>query len=377
MLIGIDGNEANIEKRVGVNVYTFDLLWSIYKLQKKMTKDTNPIKFQIFLKNMPLADLPKETSYWKYKVLSGRGVWILTKLLPHLWKTKEKPSVFFTPSHYLPPLTPMPKVCSIMDLGYLKFSGQFKKYDYWQLRVWSAISILVSKRIITISNSSKRDIVRHYPFASKKTSVTHLAYDKGRFNTEISKDDVRRTKNKYSIVGDYVLFISTLKPSKNVEGLLDAWSKIVGKSEVGKLVIAGKRGWFFDSVFEKVKKLNLEDSVIFTDYIDEGDKPALIAGAKVFVLPSFWEGFGLDPLYAMACGVPAVVSKVGSLPEVVGKAGLYFDPYDSNDIAQKLLKVLRMSTSGYNKLVNEGLRQASKFSWEKTARKTLKVITTL
>ena len=226
MIIGIDGNEANVEKRVGVNQYAFELLKNIHKLQEEWKKKHQVI---VYLKNKPQKDLPKQNSHWKYKVIKGRGLWIITKLMPNLFFNKEKPDVFFAPSHYLPLFAPCPVVCTIHDLGYLKFSEQFRKYDFWQLKIWSAISIFISKAIIAVSNSTKRDIVRHYPFASKKIFITPHGYDKNRFNTRISKEDVRRVKNKYSIVNDYVLFISTLKPSKNIEGLLEAWKLLVQK----------------------------------------------------------------------------------------------------------------------------------------------------
>lgn len=370
MLIGIDGNEANIVNRVGVNVYAFELLRYIYQLQHEWNKKH---KLIVYLKNPPLGDMPKETKFFKYKVIPGERFWIITKLTPALFRDTPKPDIFFTPSHYVPPFALMPKVCSIMDLGYLKFSEQFKKSDFWQLFLWSAWSILLSKRIIAISTSTKNDIVRHYPFASKKITVTHLAYDKGKFNLNVPKEDVRRVLQKYSIV-NYILYLGTLKPSKNIEGLLEAWSKIVNRFPSFVLVIGGKKGWLYKTIFEKVEKLGINKNVVFTDFVDEKDKPGIIAGAKVFVLPSFWEGFGLDVLNAMASGVPVVVSKVGSLPEVAGKAGIYVDPYDANSIADGISKVLSMSQVDYNKLVEAGVRQADKFSWEKTARETLKIL---
>ncbi len=373
MIVGIDGNEANIESRVGVNQYSLNLLWEISKLQGEW-KNTH--KFIVYLKNSPLPDLPKPTKYFSYKVIPGGGAWLIRKLTPSLYQDKPRPDIFFTPSHYVPVFAPMPRVCSIMDLGYLKFSGQFKKYDFWQLNLWSAYSIFVSKAVIAISNSTKDDILRHYPFASKKVFVTHLAYDKEVFNTNISDEDVRRVKKSYAIVSDYILYLSTLKPSKNVEGLVDAFGILKKKNKVKntKLVIAGKKGWLYESIFERVKALNLEKDVIFTDFIPEKDKAPLTKGAKALVLPSFWEGFGLDVLNAMACGVPVVVSDVGSLPEVAGEAGIVVNPYQPSSIAAGILKVLSMGNLEYNKLVKKGLEQVKKFSWESTARKTLEIL---
>jgi glycosyltransferase involved in cell wall biosynthesis len=373
MIVGIDGNEANIEKRVGVNQYAYEILKGIAKLQDEW-KDK--FKFIVYLKEKPLPDLPKETNFFKYKIIPGGGVWIMTKLTPHLWFDPVRPDIFFSPSHYIPPFVCIPRVCSIMDLGYLKFSGQFRKIDFWQLKLWSAISIYISKVVIAISNSTKADIVRHYPFAKGKIYVTPLAFDPDQFNNNVSAEDVRRVKNKYSIVSDYVLYLGTLKPSKNVEGLVEALASLNLKPQISnlKLVIAGKKGWLYDSIFKKVEELGLKDRVTFTDFVPEEDKPALVKGARVFVLPSFWEGFGLDALNAMACGVPVVASKVGSLPEVVGEAGILVDPYNINSIAKGISEVLLADEKKYNDLVQRGLMQARKFSWENTTSKTLKVL---
>ena len=371
MVIGIDGNEANIEKRVGVNVYAFELLRSIRELQKKGAVNH---KLIVFLKRPPLGDMPKETQNFKYKIIPGQGAWILTKLMPHLGRNLEKLDLFFPPSHYIPPIAYQPRACSIMDLGYLKFMGQFRKYDFWQLKYWSAISIFLSKVVFAISENTKKDIVLRYPFAAKKVVVTPLAYDKELFNVHVPKEDIKRVKERYTIVDDYILFLSTLKPSKNVEGLIKAFNSITDSFPNTKLVIAGKKGWLYDSIFEEVKKFGLGDKIIFTDFISEEDKPALIAGAKVFCLPSFWEGFGLDVLNAMACGVPVVVSNSGSLPEVAGDAGIYVDPNSSESISEGIGKVLSMNNVEYNKLVEKGLEQVKKFSWEKTALKTIEAL---
>lgn len=371
MIIGIDGNEANVNQRVGVNTYAFELLKNLRKLQEV---GGNPHDLIVYLRNKPLPDMPEESSAFRYRIISGSFFWILTKLMPNLFFARPRPDIFFSLSHYTPPLAPIPRVCSIMDLGYLEFSGQFRKKDFWQLKIWTAISVFVSKAIIAISNSTKTDIVRHYPNAVGKIYVTPLACDDARFNTSISEKDVRRIRDRYAIVDDYVLYLGTLKPSKNIEGLVSAFSIIAGKLSGVKLVIAGKRGWLYEPIFRTVRSLGLGDRVIFTDFVPEEDKPALIRGAKVFVLPSFWEGFGLDVLNAMACGVPVVVSNTGSLPEVVGSAGTLVEPYNINSIAEGIKGVLLASESKYNNKVKEGLEQVKKFSWEETARQTLEIL---
>ena len=371
MLIGIDGNEANIQNRVGVNQYAFEILWGIARSYGSWSKKHRVI---VYLKDNPSKDLPPAKKSFSYKVIPGGGVWIVSKLMPYLLFSSARPDVFFSPHHYTPPISVVPLVCTIHDLGYLKFSGQFRKYDFWQLKYWSAWSVYISKYIISVSNSTREDIVRHYPYASKKTFVVHHGYDKTRFNRLINDEDVRRIKKKYSIVNDYLLFLGTLKPSKNIEGLLSAFGSVKKNFPEISLVIAGKKGWLYDSIFAKTKSLGLKD-VIFTDFVPEDDKPALIKGARAFVVPSFWEGFGMDVISAMAVGTPVVASSSGALPEACGQAAVLVDAYSVESIAQGVKKVLSMGESQYNKLISKGFAQAAKFSWDKAARETLEVLT--
>lgn len=370
MIIGIDGNEANVENRVGINTYAFNVLWEL----NRMSKANNNNKYIIYLKSTPSSNLPKENRNWEYKVLKAKKLWILTRLAPYLRLNSDKIDVFFTPSHYIPPFVNIPRVFSVMDLGYLESTEQFRTYDYWQLKLWTAYSMNVSKRIITISGQSERDIVRHHPKTALNTYITHLAYDKNIFNTKYNLNSIKDIKNRYSIVGNYILFMSTLKPSKNIDGLINAWNKVESKHKNTQLVIAGKKGWLYEPIFELVKKLKLEGRVVFTDFVPEKDKEHLIKGASVFILPSFWEGFGLDVLSSMASGVPTIISKIGSLPEVGGSAAVYVDPKDVNNIAQKISDVLELSKKEYNKLSDVSRLQASKFSWGKCAKHTLEIL---
>lgn len=373
MIIGIDGNEANIQNRVGVNVYAFKLL---HELQKLNENRSNPHNLIVYLKNEPLSDLPKETKNFKYKIIPGGGIWLITKLMPYLFSNPERIEILFSPSHYTIPFLTIPRIVSIMDLGYLENSGQFTKKVFWQLKYWTAISIFASKQVLTISEDSKKDIVRHYPFASKKVKVTYLSHDLEPKDYKVSENDVRRVKNKYSIVASYILYLGTLKPSKNIDGLIRAFNIISKKKEFQsiQLVIAGKKGWLYESLFELVEKFNIKDRVIFTDFFPENEKMALRKGAKVFVQVSHTEGFGIDTLSSLAIGTPVVVSNVGSLPEVAGDAGIVVNELNEEDIAKGIEKVLKMDKNEYNKLVEKGKAQARKFSWQKCASETLEII---
>lgn len=360
MKIGINGNEANIDNRVGVNQYAANLLIALEKLKKH--------EFVIYLSSQPGSHLPKERVGWTYKVLPGRGLWIISTLMPYLLLTGKKPDVLFTPSHYSPPIATIPTVVSVMDLGYLVTSEQFRKRDFLQLKYWTAWSINHAKKVIAISESTKREIAKYYPLAEKKTVVTHLAYDDKTFRLTIPKAKVDKVRKKYGIEGDYALYLGTLKPNKNIEGIVRAFGKLSSLPLI--LVIAGKKGWLYDQIFKLVEENNLTNGVIFTDFIPEEDKPALVSGASVFVSPSFWEGFGIHILEAMAVGTTVVCSKAGSLPEVGGSAVVYVDPENPSSIAEGI----RQALLNHDELKKKGLAQAKKFSWEKTARETLAVL---
>jgi glycosyltransferase involved in cell wall biosynthesis len=370
IIIGVDGNEANRENRVGVNTYAYETLRAMHKLQDEWS---GTYLFRIYLKEQPLPHMPKSSESWEYQVLPGSGLWIIKSLMPVLYTEKNKPQILWSPSHYVAPFSPQPKICSIMDLGYLEFSEQFTKKDFWQLKLWTAWSLLVSKKVISISETTRKDIVRHYPFTRNKITTTLLGYDSELYNKSLSESKVNLVKRKYGLK-DYVIFMSTLKPSKNVEGLIHAWKQVVAQFPHYKLVIAGKKGWLYESIFEIVKTNNLESSVVFTDFVPEEEKPYLIKGAQLFVLPSFWEGFGLDVLSALAMGIPVVVSNRGSLPEVVREAGIVVDPKDHNSISNGILTVLTLTSAEKKALIKKGFERASEFSWEATARKTLSVL---
>ena len=365
MRIGIDGNEANVTTRVGVNQYAYQLLKHINFLDQEN-------EYIIYLSSLPLADMPRPSINWDYKVLPGSGKWIIKSLTPYLLSNKDKIDVFFSPSHYTPPIARIPLICSIMDIGYLENSAQFPKLIFWQLKYWSAWSIFISKSIITISKASKKDILRQYRFARNKVHVTHLAYDKYLFNTKSKITNVRRIVNSKN----YFLYLGTLKPSKNIERIVSSFASLPQNIKSRhKLVIAGKKGWMYATIFNMVENLGITDNVIFTDYVPEDAKPGLIHNAKLLISPSLTEGFGIHVLEALACGTPVVISRSGSLPEVGGKAAIYVNPFNEASISEGIMKVATANTSTYNELSKASIRQANKFDWKETARKTIDIIT--
>lgn len=226
-----------------------------------------------------------------------------------------------------------------------------------------------SQKIISISEFTKKELIRYFNIPESKIKVIYLAADK-KFKP-LPKRMIKKVIKKNNLYFPYILYVGTLEPRKNIPNLLRAYSKIKDKIPP-KLVITGKKGWKYKEIFETINNLKLENDVIFTGYVPEEDLPALYNGAELFVYPSYYEGFGLPPLEAMQCGCPVITSNTSSLPEVVGKAGIMVNPNNIGEIANAMFKVLN-NKSLRRKMIKNGLKQAKKFSWEKTARETLKI----
>jgi glycosyltransferase involved in cell wall biosynthesis len=369
MLIGIDGNEANIKERVGIGQYAYEVLRHLYQYQKLN------IKYQIFLKDRPLPDLPKETDWWRYTIVGPRKFWTQIGLPLALFKDnlqKKSPlDVFFTPSHYAPRFCPFPYTISIMDLSFLIYPGMFKPKDLWQLKSWTQSSVKAAQKILTISQASKRDIIRYYQVPGSKVVVTYPGINNQPIKMET---DIEKTKKKYGLSEDYILSVGTLQPRKNFVKLIESFNLLTSQFPNITLVIAGKKGWLYDEILLAPKKFGLQNKVKFLDYVPDEDLPGLYQGAACFVLVSLYEGFGLPALEAMRLGCPTVVSNVSSLPEVVGEAGILVDPHNTQDIARGISEVLNLSQDQRKEIVEKGKAQAAKFSWDKCARETLEVL---
>lgn len=369
MLIGVNGNEANVTNRVGTGQYTHYLL----KHWQKIASPKNT--FRIYLSSSPGNWLPKETVHFKYSVFGPGKFWTQLALPIKLIFKKDRPEVFFSPAHYAPRLCPTKSVVAIHDLAYLTHPKEFKKKDRQQLTSWTKYSVRQAQKIIAVSQNTKNDLIKFYQLPEEKIVVVYNGFDQNRFHTNLAKSTGQKIKEKYRVEGDYLVYLGTLQPRKNLESLIKALPEIISQHPKIKLVVIGKKGWLYSTIFSLVENLGLQEKVIFTDFVPDEEVPFLIAGARVFILPSLYEGFGITVLEAMACGVPVVVSKASSLPEVVGEAGLYIDnPKNYAQIAQQVNKILSGEKLA-EELVKKGLVQTRKFSWEKCAQETLEAIT--
>ncbi len=370
MLIGIDGNEANTGRNVGIGEFAYETLKEIEGF------DREDIDFRLYFKNKPLKTLPEERKGWEYIVFGPRKMWTQFALPVKLFLERPKPDVFFTPSHYAPRLSPSPTVISIMDVAYLKFPEYFAERDLYQLKSWTAYSVKKASHIITISNSSKDDILKEYGVPTDKVSVVYPGI-KGITTLSPHIYAMNELKNKYSISDTYVLSVGTLQPRKNTARLIEAFAKIkTSKDYANKaldLVVVGKKGWLYEEILAAPEKFGVVDSVKFLDFVSDEDLEQLYKNANCYVLPSLYEGFGLPVLEAMKYDCPVITSNVSSLPEAAGDAALFVDPTDVDAIAKNIRKLLE-DKSLRQDLIKKGREQIKKFSWEKSAKETLAIL---
>lgn len=345
--IGIDGNEANLSQRVGVGQYAYNIILQLSKLDNKNN-------YHIYLKSPPMNDMPPESKRWHYHVFGPQKLWTKIALPFHLYFDGIKLDLFYSPTHYSPHLSPFPTVPTIHDLGYLSTQDQFTKKDLYQLTEWTKHSIFQAKHIMAVSQFTKNEINRIYNIDKNKISVAYNGITKPTIDT-----NSQSVLKKFNIAKPYFLYLGTLKPSKNIPFLIEAFAQTKGF----QLVIAGKKGWLFNSIFETVQKFHLQKSVVFTDYISEAEKWILYREAVATVLPSLYEGFGIPAIESQLMGTPVICSNIPVFKEILGNTATYIDPYSVESLAKAINSQNKKTRKTY----------PNKFTWEKSALSLIEV----
>lgn len=366
MKIGIDGRAAIWYRGTGIGTYTYQLIKSINALDKLNNYtifipegETLPINLENnfstkqssnnannnFWERISLPNILKETGVDIYHVpQNGVGI------------PNEKTCPFVMTLHDIIPYK-MPETCSER---YLKIFNELMPS-----------LVKLCDGIITVSNYSKDDISSSFNYPKEKIFVTHLASEEmyKPIDKWISKNIIKKF---YGISENYILYVGGFSPRKNIIGLIQAFSKLINtyNSDI-KLVIAGSKGPSYKKYFDECVRLKVENNVIFPGFIETQHLPYLYNASELFIYPSFYEGFGLPPLEAMACGIPVICSNVTSIPEVVGDAAYLINPSNVDDLYTAMLEVLTNKQLREKLILKSIVRNAS-FTWRETARNTLK-----
>ena len=374
MLIGIDASRATREQRTGTEGYSLHLIRALLELDQHN-------EYVLYFNRPPRPGLFPASPRWRARVMPCPRLWTHVRL--SLEMLAAPPDVLFVPAHVLPIVHPRRSVVTVHDLGYRHEPQAHRPLDRLYLELSTRYNARAASQVIADSAATKRDLVQLYGTDPQRITVVPLGVDE-LFQPVNDAARLAAVRAQYGIPGDYLLYVGTLQPRKNLVRLIEAWNKIRNSNfEIRNwvLVIAGKRGWLYEEIFATVQRLGLEGQVLFPGYVTEEDLPALLSGATAFVLPSLYEGFGLPVLEAMACGTPVIAANVASLPEVVGDAGLLVDPLDTDALAaamQRLLTDAAPSTplraSLRAELRQRGLARAKLFSWPRCAWETLAVL---
>jgi glycosyltransferase involved in cell wall biosynthesis len=275
--------------------------------------------------------------------------------------------IFHSPDFTLPPLRSAAGVVTIHDLSFLKLPqcADPGLRDYLTERV--PVSVARAARVLADSGNTRRDILELLGTPGDKVSVVYAGVET-RFQPVRDSQRLAQVRDRYQLPELFVLFVGTIEPRKNLSRLISAYAEIRRQTGLPhQLVISGSKGWLYEDLFAQITREGLGQDVLFPGFVSDEDLPALYSLADLLAFPSLYEGFGLPPLEAMACGTPVVASRNSSLPEVLGNAAVFVDAEDVAGLADAMARVLGDAALRV-RLTGLGLAQAARFTWEDAAR---------
>lgn len=400
MIIGIDASRANLKRKTGTEWYSFYLIKNLAKIDQEN-------EYILYLNDLPSEELLlaiKDKPNFKIKLLKWPlySFWTLGRLTwEMIW---HRPQALFIPAHTMPLVYPRRTINTIHDIAFFrdktlyrsdrvktdkvffrkivqlfvkiithgKYSSASTDYLYWS----TEFALRKAKKIITVSNYTKQEILEAYPkTGANKIRVIHNGYNNELYRVISDQEKIKQVLEKYSLEAPYFLYVGRLEKKKNTPALIEAMA-VLRENRPGvkeKMVLIGDASYGYDEVKYTIEEFNLHKDILMPGWVEEEDLPYIFNSATAFIFPSKHEGFGIPILQAMACGVPIAASDIPVFREVAGDAILYFDQQDKVSIA-KALSRLAEDEQLRNTLREKGLAWAPNFSWEKCARETLKEI---
>lgn len=349
MRIGVD-TQSTLGRKTGIGLYTLNLLQALRRVA--------PRHEYVELSWMRTEELRTDQRLWWEQVELPRRAHAARVDLLHLT------------GFGAPRWRPCPVLLTVHDLIGLLFPNNLPPISRFYWSHWLPRTIHWANQIIADSEHTKHDLIRLLGISAERVEVVYLGVDVV-FRPLEDPVVLEFVRQKYKLPSALVLYVGTIEPRKGLDTLISAYAALADDIP-HHLVIAGKRGWYTEPLFRQVKSLGLSQRVHFTDYVADEDLPALYNLADLFIYPSRYEGFGLPPLEAMACGVPVVCSDAASLPEVVGDAALLVPPDDVEALAATMRRVLE-NDALRAEMRTKGLERAKRFTWEETARRTVAI----
>jgi glycosyltransferase involved in cell wall biosynthesis len=361
MKIGIDASRAFIEEKTGVEEYSYQLIKNLAMM------DT--LNHQIFLyveENSKIDfDIPDN-----FFIKEIKGSVLRTQVGLSLEMKKSPVDILFVPSYTIPIIHPQKTVVTVHGLEYKRCPQCYSLRERAILEINTLLSVRWSSKIIVPSENTKNDLIKFYKVCLDKIEVVYH----GTKGVRRQASGVRR-QNKKSF---NILFIGRLEKRKNLVALIKAFEIFKNSSKFqvpsSKLILAGKQGFGFEEINQAIQRSPFKGDIVLEGYVSEEEKEELYKKADLFVLPSFYEGFGFPVLEAMSHGMPVVCSNISSLPEVAGSSALLVNPNSTEEIAKAIEQVYH-DEDLRNDIIEKGLKNVKKFSWEKCVDETLETLT--
>ncbi len=364
--IGIDARMYG--KQVsGIGTYIKNITEQIFELDKKNNYYIfllEPIFSQYQVPHDKIHKIKVSSAWYSYKEQ--------TKFLNKL--NRYKLDLMHFPHFNAPIFYNRKRLQTIHDITPKIFPGH-KQKSWWRKFAYNLTiktSLKKSAKIITISNNTKKDLIDYFQVPEDKITITYLGIEK-QFKLIENYDKIKELKDKYGITKPYIFFISAWRNHKNFEGLIRAFELL--KTEYNfdyQLILGGTADPYYPKINKTIDQSKFKNDIITPGFITDKELPLFYNAAELFVIPSFYEGFGIIGLEAMACGTPIVSSNSTCLPEIMGDAAIYFKPNDTKEMAKKIYQVLS-DKNFKNQLITRGFEQIKKYSWQKCAQETLTI----
>lgn len=366
MRIGIDASRAVAAQPTGTEHYSLQLIRHLLQLN---AEDTAPREVVLYTQRRPAPDLFGDVDHYRVRAMPLPRLWTHLRLAAEM--LLNPPDVLFVPAHVLPLRHPLGSVATIHDLGHLHYPGSYPKATLKYLAWSTKHNVRNAAHLLADSEATKADIIEHFAVTPERITVVYPGVSP-QFTSDHDSQALNAIKGEYGIEGAYILYVGTLQPRKNVERLIEAFAKVNQRGLArAKLVLVGRLGWLPEGIMQKLEELG--EGVTLAGYVPDVQLSALYAGATAFVLPSLFEGFGMPLVEAMASGAPVIASDTSCIPEIVGDAGILFDPHSTDALVEALAQVC--SDQGLRAyLRGKGFVRSKAFTWEAAAARTLAVL---